>query len=543
MQMGSLCLICGFALFITGLATFVMGQAILLSLPRSHRLPLARQLRYLGAFALVQSLATWVSVALLWGLVSGAAVCYIQIGLSAIAATLLARFGCEILSRRTRRYTLCVRSIPFALGVICLVIVLAEALVWTRDGIAQLLTMGGLYLPGVALAALAFSTLRAELRAMGLDSSDRDARFVSASFVLHAVVVGSMVLPADSLVAWRGFSSHHYMATLANVMLPLTVLLLSVGVLRFLRFFDLETQRYIESLEQERLDALRRAEETQARLMQEIAYLGTQLESVARRRARRALSDDQDLARWREGLQAVAIAQERERISQELHDGIAQLVGYIDLRIQLARRSLLAGRMSEVAVALQEVEIMTQRMQGEIREAILGLRCGGASSDMVVCLSEYLKDFQERWGIVVELSIEDADALVLSSLAELQLLRVIQEALRNVRQHAAARHVWITFRVDGGMVVVAIEDDGKGFRPDEVQSGHFGLRLMQERCESVGGTLRVESVLGRGTRVEARLPLHTCGEEEGLHETDLCPDRGRSRPLSSGIDQPAGWIR
>ncbi len=526
MQMAPLCLACGFALFVTGLATFVMGQAILLSLPRGHRLPLARQLRYLGAFALVQCLATWLSAALLWGLVGGLAIRHIQVGLSAIAAALLARFGCEILLRRAHRYAAYLRNIPFALGGICLAAVLAEALVLAREGVAQLLTISGLYLPGVTLAAMAFSTLRVELRAMGLNSSDRDARFVSASFVLHAVVVGSMILPVDLLPSWRNISFRHYAVALANVALPLTVLLLTIGILRFLRFSDLETQRYIESLERERLEALKRAEEAQVQLVQEVAHLGAQLESVAWRRVRRALSDDQDLARWRESLQTVAVAQERERISQELHDGIAQLVGYIDLRVQMARRALLAGRMSEVAVALQEVEILAQRMQGEIREAILGLRCGGASSDMVVCLSEYLKHFQERWGIVVELSIEDADALVLSSLVELQLLRVIQEALRNVRQHAAAQHVWITFRVDGSTVVVMIEDDGRGFKPDEVQSGHFGLRLMRERCESVGGTLRVESVIGKGTRVEARLPLDACGEEEGVYEAHFSPDRG-----------------
>jgi signal transduction histidine kinase len=130
-------------------------------------------------------------------------------------------------------------------------------------------------------------------------------------------------------------------------------------------------------------------------------------------------------------------------------------------------------------------------------------------------LSEYVGHFQARWGVTAKLIVEDADALALSPLVEVQLLRVIQEALANVRKHAQARHVWITFKTEDKGVAVIVEDDGKGFEPDDAQLGHFGLRLMRERCESVGGSLHVDSAIGQGTRIEARLPLNiSLGREE-----------------------------
>ncbi|HEY66631.1 MAG TPA: sensor histidine kinase [Caldilineae bacterium] len=508
------CWVCGLALFITGLASFVMGQAIILSIPYGRELPLAKQLRYLGVFALMQSLATWLSAAQPWGLIDGRVIYYTQVGLSAVAAAFLLRFGLVILLQRFQRHLTSLRMIPFILCAICLGVALGEATLSSRFGLARLLTMGLLYLPGLAFTAVAFAMLRTELRSMGLKNSDRDARMVAAAFVLHTAVVGVVILPADLLAMLRSIPLRQHIVTLATIMPPLTVLALAVSVIRFLRFFDLETQRRIQFLEREREDALRRAEEAQIRLMREVARLGAQLESVASWHIRQMPLGDQDLAQWQESMQAVAVAREWERISQELHDGIAQDLSYIDLRIQTARRALLAGRVSEAAMTLQEVEHLAQKMQGEIREAILGLRCATGPGDMIVCLSEYLRHFQERWGIETELEVEDAAALELPPLIELQLLRVVQEALRNVRRHARAQHVWVTFQVDGDMVVVTIEDDGQGFRLEDAKRGHFGLHLMRERCESVGGRLRVESVLGRGTRVEARFPVRMHVEEE-----------------------------
>ncbi|MEE8163333.1 MAG: ATP-binding protein, partial [Anaerolineae bacterium] len=94
-----------------------------------------------------------------------------------------------------------------------------------------------------------------------------------------------------------------------------------------------------------------------------------------------------------------------------------------------------------------------------------------------------------------------------SARSEGQLLRIIQEALANVRKHAHARRVKIRFELWDSVVQTTVEDSGRGFQPAEARRGrHFGLDTMRERAESVGGTLLIESKPGAGTKVVVRLP-------------------------------------
>jgi signal transduction histidine kinase len=96
-------------------------------------------------------------------------------------------------------------------------------------------------------------------------------------------------------------------------------------------------------------------------------------------------------------------------------------------------------------------------------------------------------------------------------MAGVQLLRIVQEALTNVRKHARARAVRVGLSVTGGAAEAVVEDDGLGFDPSRVgttQPAVFGLRFMRERAEEVGGTVCVDSRPGAGTRVVIRVPLH-----------------------------------
>jgi len=94
----------------------------------------------------------------------------------------------------------------------------------------------------------------------------------------------------------------------------------------------------------------------------------------------------------------------------------------------------------------------------------------------------------------------------------------VQEALTNVHKHAQARHARVCFEREGGHVVVTVSDDGVGFAPNQValQGGsHFGLRMMGDRAEEIGGTLRVQSAPGRGTQVKVKIPLAFQPQEGG----------------------------
>jgi signal transduction histidine kinase len=90
-----------------------------------------------------------------------------------------------------------------------------------------------------------------------------------------------------------------------------------------------------------------------------------------------------------------------------------------------------------------------------------------------------------------------------------QLVRIVQEALANVRKHAGTDHASVRLQAKEQSVRVTIEDDGRGLQPEAdagSKQGHFGLEIMRERAESLGGKLAVESTPGHGTRIVATLP-------------------------------------
>jgi len=505
-QANSFCLTYGFAFFIRGLAMFALGLAVFLALPRSHDIPLGWSLRYVGAFALIQSASVWLGAIQTWRLIEWPVIGFLRMVLRILAATLLLQFGCYVLAQRVHRLGAWLRRLPFLAALV--------ASAWsalTRTGhaahwdeLARWIALTSLYLPGMALAAMAFWHIHTEMGAVGLKVPDRDARLVALVILIEAVIVILIVAPvpaAHPLTPWA-----QRLVWVAEFARPWATTALAVTVIRFLRLFDLERERRLEFMARERQEALKKAEEAQLRLEQEIARWSAQLEALTRRRAGRETSSASGMVRWRENIEAIAVARERERISQELHDGIAQLLGYLHLRVQSARRALMAGRLSEAALTLQQIEQLAETAYAEVREAVLGLRLASVP-DIETALQEYVEHFQARWHMKVLWAIKDAQALELSPLVELQLLRVLQEALTNVRKHAKARQASVTLERDDGWMVMTIEDDGIGFDPEDIQQGCFGLRLMQERCESVGGSLHIESARGRGTQIKARLPL------------------------------------
>ncbi len=206
--------------------------------------------------------------------------------------------------------------------------------------------------------------------------------------------------------------------------------------------------------------------------------------------------------RLRAEVQWLGTIQERERLARELHDGLAQALGVIHAYARpgddVAARRRALTRIAEVSSKAYE----------EVRQAIYGLRLT-RSTDLASALNEYLEEFTRQTGLPVEMVIEDRRATALALETEVQLVRIIQEALTNVWRHAHAARATVRFTVDEDAVVVSIEDDGVGFTPTEAAraGGHFGLLTMQERAESVGGRVMISSAPGGGTQVTARLPL------------------------------------
>jgi signal transduction histidine kinase len=216
-------------------------------------------------------------------------------------------------------------------------------------------------------------------------------------------------------------------------------------------------------------------------------------------------------ARILEQQRALAALQERDLVARELHDSIGQVMGYVKMQVQAAR-ALLQEHPGEADANLEQAAAVVQDSHADVREYILGARTGlSAQVDLLTALRVYLRQFSNSYQIEAELiAPPELDARKLEPTAEVQLLRIIQEALTNVRKHGRARGVSVTLSVECSRIHALVADNGVGFDPsrlDAKEGRTFGLSIMRERAEEVGGTLQVESAPGDGTRVMISVPL------------------------------------
>jgi signal transduction histidine kinase len=215
-----------------------------------------------------------------------------------------------------------------------------------------------------------------------------------------------------------------------------------------------------------------------------------------------------DNAHLHEQVADLAVAQERLRISHEMHDGLAQVLGYVNTKVQAAEMYLKRDKTEEATAQLRELSNAARQAYGDVRESIIGLRTlPGPRQPLGDVLQEYLTRWQEMSGVPTSLKIE-GDIRLLPS-AELQLVRIVQEALTNVRKHARASHASVELRRRNGTVLVTVADDGLGFdasAPKRDDMPQFGLATMRERAESIGGTLTIDSKPGAGATVRCEVP-------------------------------------
>lgn len=226
-------------------------------------------------------------------------------------------------------------------------------------------------------------------------------------------------------------------------------------------------------------------------------------------------------------LQTLAVTEERGRIAREMHDGLAQILGYMNLQVQTVGSFLQQGKLERAQVKLDQMHEAVQAAHADVRENILSLRTTLANGkEGVQAIEEYLEEFGVQTHIKTHFDnrVVDAD-LLLPSLAEVQLVCILQEALANVRKHAQARNVTVSLarEADGSSICLRIMDDGVGFEA-AAQPRSFGLQTMRERAVSVDGSLRVTSVLGQGTSVECRMP---CLRQEKMHRPGFIETTGK----------------
>ncbi|MCG7875191.1 MAG: histidine kinase [Candidatus Thiodiazotropha taylori] len=202
----------------------------------------------------------------------------------------------------------------------------------------------------------------------------------------------------------------------------------------------------------------------------------------------------------------LSIVEERTSLAHELHDSLAQTIASLRFQVRMLEETLQNDQISEKAVQeAQRIHNGLDEAHDELRELINSFRAPFDQRGLVPALSKLVERFNQETGIPAFFQ-PDCLKTDLDTSQEMQALRIVQEALANIRKHAKAHTIRVLLRCRSpGSYLILVEDDGVGFEgavPQGNPGEHIGLSIMEERARRVGGELSIESEPGEGTRVE-----------------------------------------
>jgi signal transduction histidine kinase len=179
----------------------------------------------------------------------------------------------------------------------------------------------------------------------------------------------------------------------------------------------------------------------------------------------------------------------------------------VDAAAKLARD----GQGATAATQLDRLGCIIREAHAEVREHIMNLRTTPAlHRPFFTAVQQYLEGFTSNYDIQTDLTVGSSlNGTTFSPETQMEIFRIVQEALTNARKHSKASHVQVKFEAEDGRVSIVIQDDGHGFAPENLEMAygqHFGLQFMQERAGQLGGLLQVQSTLGKGTQVMLEVP-------------------------------------
>lgn len=213
---------------------------------------------------------------------------------------------------------------------------------------------------------------------------------------------------------------------------------------------------------------------------------------------------------------------ERKRLAREIHDDLGQSMAGLAFQAEVLQRFLPPGE-KQASTQLNQIQDLIQTTSDSMYDLILALRPSGLDDlGLVIALRTHAERVFDGTGIEFEINAETFEGRLPSEI-EIAIYRLFQEALNNIIRHASAKHVYLQLTRHNGVFEGKIEDDGRGFNPEEVhlyreQPRGLGLLGMQERVEQFGGTLDISSQYGNGTIIKIRIPFQFDQREAKSHE-------------------------
>ena len=201
----------------------------------------------------------------------------------------------------------------------------------------------------------------------------------------------------------------------------------------------------------------------------------------------------------------IELINERQAIANDIHDSLAQTLTYARMRVSMlieANRNNNKLMIKKYASDLDEALEISQK---NARELVTNFRSEINRGGLSAALNDLANEFRKRNNIVLEYHNRLAD-LELPLEHEIQTYHIVHEALNNIARHSGATHARLFVDAHSGYYVFTIEDNGSGactFAPVE---GHYGVLIMRERANQIGGTVKVISATGQGTQVQLFFP-------------------------------------
>jgi signal transduction histidine kinase len=469
--------------FIYGLAFFSMGLVVLLEGNRATDVRLRHALRPLAIFGLVHGGHEWLEVSERLHLLDavGDPMLWRGLRLATLAFSFLslAAFGVSALSpnERVRRLSMLAplgQAAVWGLGILVMRPQFPAPQLWA---VAEVWTRYVLAVPAALAACGGLVAQQRVFRQAGLIGFGRDSLWAAVAFAWYGLV-GQTFTIASPLPPSNFFNQDLFLTVFGfpvQLLRALSAIAAAVFVIRFLRSFEVETQRHIKELQAARLQEARHREELRGELLRRVV---------------------------------AAQETERQRIARELHDATGQALTALGLGLRGAATTVRQDP-DQAAQHLRQLESLAATTLDELRHLIADLRPSHLDDlGLASTLRWYAKELCGRLPLTVTVEIV-GDEYPLGQAIKIALFRITQEALNNVIKHSAASLATVRLQFSEREVYLQVTDTGQGFdtsQPALKTRPSWGLLGMQERAALLGGQVTVYSQPGQGTRVEVAIP-------------------------------------